>query len=336
MGKGIVVAGDIVLDVLKVITRFPERNGLVRIIDKSFSLGGAVSNTGRDLACLDPGLKVSLAGMIGEDAEGDEILREFSRYKNIDTSRVIRKGQTSFTDVLTENDTRVRTFLFYGGSNDIFDYSDIDVKNLDCDLFHIGYILLLNALDAEDEVYGTHMARLLHDVQQMGIPTSVDVVSEVGDRYKVKVPPALKYTDYFIVNEIESGKTVGIDLRGENDELLVDRIPEVLARLRRMGVRRWIVIHSPEGGFGLDENDNYVQLPSPELPRGFIVGTVGAGDAFCAGVLLAAYNGCSLEQGIADGIATATMSLKGAGASDAMRPIAEARALYDSLPKRRL
>ena len=336
MKKGIAVAGNLVLDILKIVTQFPQRHGLVRIEEKDFSLGGAVCNTGRDLASLDPDMPVRLVGLIGTDGEGDEIIRQLKTYKNIDTSRITRDGLTSFTDVITEKETRARSFLFYGGANSIFDHTHVDVANLNCDLFHIGYILLLDALDQSDDEYGTHMARLLHDVQSQGILTSVDVVSEVGDRYKTLVPPALKYADYFIVNEIESGKTVGIDLRDENDRLITENIPEVLRRLKAMGVRRWVVIHAPEGGFGIDENDQYIALPSLKLPDGFIVGTVGAGDAFCAGVLHAAYNGDGMEQGIRDGIASAACSLQAAGASEAMRPIAQVRELYASMPKREI
>lgn len=334
MSKGIAVAGDMVMDIIKLIDRFPQRHGLIHIEEKTYSIGGAVNNTGRDLAALDPAMPVRLVGMIGEDGEGDEMLRQLRLYPNIDVSRVVRQGQTSFTDVLTEKETRERTFLFYGGANDVFDCQHVDVQNLNCDLFHIGYILLLAALDREDEQYGTRLARLLHDVQAQGIKTSVDVVSEVGDRYKRLVPPALKYADYFIVNEIEAGKTVGIDLRDQAENLLVERIPLVLKRLKEMGVKEWAVIHAPEGGFGLDEQGNYVQLGSLDLPQGFIVGTVGAGDAFCAGVLHAAYKGEGMAQGIRDGIAAAAQSLSAAGASEAMGPIEEIRALYRRMPKK--
>ncbi len=126
----------------------------------------------------------------------------------------------------------------------------------------MGYILLLPSLDAPDAEYGTRMARLLHDAQARGILTSVDVVSEVGDRYKTIVPPSLRYTDYFIVNEIEAGKTVGVPLRGPDERLLIDRIPEVLMKLKALGIKRWAVIHAPEGGFGIDEAGGYVAVPS--------------------------------------------------------------------------
>ena len=336
MGKGIAVAGNIILDIIKEIDQYPVRHQLSKVLRKMYSLGGCVDNTGRDLARLDPQMPVRFIGLVGEDGEGDEILRQLKEYPNIDTSMVRRRGQTSFTDVLSETDTGARTFLFFGGGSDKFDVDDVPVDQLDCDLFHIGYILLLDALDRPDPEYGTRMARLLAMVKARGIATSVDVVSETSDRYRTIVPPALKYTDYFIVNEIESGKTVELPLRDADDRLMVDRIPEVLKRLKAMGVGRWAVIHAPEGGFGLDEEGRYVALPSLALPKGFIAGSVGAGDAFCAGVLHAAYKGETMEQAIRDGIATAAASLRTAGASDGVESIEKMRALYDSMPKQPL
>ena len=336
MKKSIAVAGNIILDVLKPLSGFPVRHELVKVLEKSFSLGGAVSNVARDLARLDPSLTVEAVGVIGQDGEGDLIVRELSAYKNIDLTHVKREGQTSFTDVLYEPETKARTFLVFGGAGDKFDVEDVPLDKLNCSILHAGYILLLHALDAPDPEYGTRMARLLHDAQARGILTSVDVVSEVGDRYRTLVPPALRYTDYFIVNEIEAGKTVGVPLRGKDEALLIDRIPEVLMKLKALGVRRWAVIHAPEGGFGIDETGKLVEIPSLLLPKGFIAGTVGAGDAFCAGVLLGAHNGETLNQAIEDGVAAAACSLRSAGASEGVVPLEETRALASSLPRQNL
>lgn len=336
MDKGIAVAGNMILDVLKPVTGLPVRHSLEKIKAKSYSLGGAVCNVIRDLASLDPGLPLKAVGLVGTDGEGDVILQQLAAYQNIDLRRVARRGMTSSTDVLYEEEAKARTFLTFGGVGDEFDCGDVDVNNLDCDLFHIGYILLLAALDAPDAQYGTRMARLLHDVQAAGIHTSVDVVSEASDRYQRLVPPALKYADYFIVNEIEGGKSAGLELRDEKENLLLDRVPEALSRLKAMGVKRWAVIHALEGGFGIDEAGRYFQVPSLDLPDGFIAGTVGAGDAFCAGVLYAAYRGEALEQALRDGVASAACSLRRAGASEGMAPIGEVRALYRQMPKKKL
>lgn len=336
MERGFVVAGNMIVDVIKLISTFPVRHGLVNILDKSYSLGGLVNNVIGTLARLDPELPLKALSLIGEDAEGNLIMEAQSKFPNVDLSLIVRHGVTAFTDVLTEADTRARTFLFYPGSGGAFDLEHVPLGKLNCDIFHVGYIFLLPMLDLPDPEYGTRMARLLHGVQARGILTSVDVVSEVGGRYRTLVPPALRYTDYFIVNELEAGMTAGIELRDEREKLLLDRIPEALKRLKAMGVGRWAVIHAPEGGFGLDEAGAYVELPSLKLPDGFIKGTVGAGDAFCAGCLYAAYKGGGLESGIQCGIAAAALSLSEPGGADGVRPIGEALQFYHSMPKQSL
>ncbi len=336
MDKGIAVAGNMIVDVIKLISGFPVRHELVRITGKSYALGGLACNVLGTLARLDPGVPLTALSRIGEDSEGELILKTLSRLPSIDLSLVKRQGVTSFTDVLTEVDSRARTFLFYSGADSAFDMDDVPLDALDCDVFHAGYICLLPALDQPDPQFGTRMARLLAGVRERGIQTSVDVVSEVGDRYPLLVPPALRHADYFIVNELESGKTVGIELRSPDGRLLIDRIPDVLYKLKQMGVHRWAVIHAPEGGFGMDERGRYAALPSLKLPDGFIKGTVGAGDAFCAGCLYAAYRGEPLETGIRYGIAAAALSLSEPGGADGVKPIAEAMALYHALPKQEL
>ena len=86
-----------------------------------------------------------------------------------------------------------------------------------------------------------------------------------------------------------------------------------------------------QGGFGLDENDNYIERESLHLPEGYIKGSVGAGDAFCAGVLCGAEHGQCLGDAIELGIASAAASLSEANATDGVRSIEETRKLYREL-----
>lgn len=297
----------------------------------SRATGGAVCNTIIDIAKLDPSMPLYALGKIGEDAEGDLILENLGKHPNIDTKNVIREGISAFTLVLNDMISKERTFFTYLGANSKFDVEDVDTEALKCNIFHIGYILLLNALDQNDDEYGTRMARLLHAVQQRGIKTSIDVVSEASDRFTRLVQPALKYTDYCIINELEAGQSTGIALRDEAGKLLYDNIPLALRRMKELGVSIWAVIHCPEGGFGLDENNNYIARESLHLPEGYIKGSVGAGDAFCAGVLCGAEHGDKLEDAIVLGIASAAASLSEASATDGLRTQAEVMALYNRL-----
>jgi sugar/nucleoside kinase (ribokinase family) len=332
--KGIAVAGNMIVDVLYPILGHPKPGELTTITEEiSRSTGGALCNVIVDLAKLDPDLPLTALGRVGTDPEGDYVLDKLHAHANIDTSSVLREGLTSFTAVMADTIGKQRTFYHYRGANARFCESDIDWDNLQADILHIGYILLLDALDEPDEQYGTKMARLLHTAQRRGILTSIDVVSEAGDRFGRIVPPSLKYTDYCVINELEAEASNGIKLRGENNELLKENLPEALKALKSLGVSRWAIIHSPEGAYGMDEHGNYLETDSAPLPRAMIKGTVGAGDAFCSGVLYGAYKGLPLIEAIEMGNAAAACSLTESGATEGMRTAQEALQFCSALRK---
>jgi len=332
--NGIAVAGNMIVDVLYPILGIPKPGELTTITEGiSRSSGGALCNVIVDLAKLDPALPLTALGRVGTDSEGDYVLDKLGAQTNIDITRVRREGLTSFTAVMADTVTKQRTFFHYRGANARFCEADVDWDALDVKLLHIGYILLLDALDEPDEVYGTKMARLLHTAQSRGIKTSIDVVSEAGDRFGRIVPPALRYTDYCVINELEAQASTGIPLRNESGELILANVPEALKKLKQLGVSTWAVIHCPEGGYGLDEDGNYVAIESLPLSKEQIKGTVGAGDAFCSGVLYGAYRNQSLKEAIELASAAAACSLSESGATEGMRTAAEAMELYRELRK---
>lgn len=330
MRQGICVAGNLIVDITYPIERWPRQSELTTITDGiTRSVGGAVCNVITDLARLDGTLPLSALGVIGRDAEGDFILEQLGRHKNIDLSLLGRKGTTSFTAVMSDNRTKARTFFQYRGANALFDESFIDWDKIDAEFLHIGYILLLDALDQEDREYGTKMARLLAAAQKKGIKTSIDVVTETGDRFQTLVCPALRYTDYCVINELEAQQITGVQLRDENERLYPENMEKALRRMKELGVSTWAVIHCPEGGYGLDEKNRLAILPSLKLPEGYIKGTVGAGDAFCAGVLYGAQKGWELLESLRLGTCAAAASLSEAGATEGMGSVAQVMELAE-------
>jgi len=329
MENGIAVAGNMIVDILYPVQGLPGPGELTTISEGfSRSCGGALCNVATDLAELDPRLSITALGRLGTDAEGDYILSFFNKRGNIDISNIKRKGITSFTSVMADEITKQRSFFHYRGANALFSEDDFDWNNIKAGLLHIGYILLLDTLDSEDREFGTKMARLLFHAREHGIKTSVDVVSENGNRFLSHVPAALKYTDYCIINEFEAEKTTGIALRNKKNNLIFPNIKPALEKLKAYGVSAWTVVHSPEGGFGLDSAGNYEEVPSLNLPKGYIKGTVGAGDAFCAGVIYGAYKAFSLRESLEMGTAAAALSLSDRSATEGMRSAEEAMALY--------
>lgn len=332
MQKGIAVAGNMIVDNIKMIDQYPGKSELTRIREMWHSSGGAVSNTIMSLARLDPDLPLKAIGHVGKDEDGDYLLDCFGHYDNIDISMVQRNGRTSFTDAMTEISSKMRTFFAFSGSDQALCEEDLMLDHLDADILHMGYILLLSHMDEEDAKYGTRMARALAHAQEKGIRTSIDVVSERGTRFLQKVPPALRYCDYCIINEFEASMITGVRLRDEEERMLVQNAASALEKLQQMGVSRWIVIHTPEFAFGLNENNQYIAKPCLLLPDGFIQGTTGAGDAFCAGVLYSAYREFSLPDALDCGMATAAASLRKGDANSGIDTWTEVQKLLD-LPR---
>jgi len=325
--KGICVAGNMSVDILYSVRGLPQSGELTTIHDVKRSTGGALCNVIGDLAIMDCALPLTALGRVGADAEGDFVLETLRPHKNINLSMIKREGKTSFTAVMADEISRERTFFHYRGANAAFCEDDIDWDKIPSALLHIGYILLLDALDEEDAEYGTKMARLLCHARERGIRTSLDVVSEAGDRFKRLVPPALKYADYCVINEIEAEKVTGLKLRDEDGVLIKPNIPKALEAIRNFGVSGWAVIHCPEGGYGLDEKSAYAESPAIDLPVSAIKGKVGAGDAFCAGTLYTASQNGSLAEGLELGNAAAAASLMKSGAVEGMLKVEELKKL---------
>ncbi len=330
--KGIAIAGTIAVDEIKRVDKYPNKSELTIIQSLGRAIGGAVSNCSVTLAKIDPTLPIEAIALVGNDEKGDFLQQELGHYKNIDMKQLKKIGETPFTDVIMDNDSR--SFLYYRGNSHLFDENQIDFHMLDAEILHIAYILLLESLDKKDPEYGTKMAKLLKTAQEHGIKTSIDIVSENSDRYQQIVPPSLKYTNYCIINEIEAGKSVGIHLRGADGELITENIRIVLQRLRELGVKDWVVIHCPEGSFGMDGESVY-SIPSFLLDSDLIKGTVGAGDAYVSGVLYGALKGLDLPSSMKLGTAAAASSLFEEGSTTGVRCYEELQEMSKQFPTRK-
>lgn len=280
MKEGIAVAGSAIVDKINEITAYPTEGRLTKILAVKKSVGGCVPNVAIDLKKLCPSLKVSAVCKIGRDENG-EYLKKVLLEKGIDTTQLSSsEEQTSFTEVMSVIGNQ-RTFFTYAGASANFGVNDVDFDALNVKMLHLGYFLLLDKIDlGEGE-------QLLKRAKERGIKTSIDLVSENSNRYSL-VLPCLKHVDNLIINEIEAGKLCDIAPTEQN-------MQEIAKRLKQMGVLERIIIHAPH--FSLCYNgEDFTKLASYELPKSYIKGTTGAGDAFCAGALLGIYQGLSDQE----------------------------------------
>src|SRR4051794_17754366 len=248
--RGLLAGGNWIIDQVKMIDVYPQPEQLGNIRSQSQGTGGAPYNVLIDLANSGVPFPLMAAGLVGEDPLGKQILEDCRRHKiDIHNLGTTTKAPTSYTDVMTEQGYGRRTFFHARGANVHWNGAGLNFKKSRPRIFHLGYLLLLDALDEPDAKFGTKAARLLAEAQEAGVKTSVDVVSEDSDRFAKIVNPALKHVDYCILNEIEAGKTTGCKIRLADGRLDASALRHAAAALLHQGVRELVVIHFPEGAF---------------------------------------------------------------------------------------
>jgi sugar/nucleoside kinase (ribokinase family) len=320
--EGILAGGNWIIDQVKVIDAFPAPETLANILNERQGTGGAPYNVLVDLAKLEVKFPLYGAGLVGKDALGEHIIENCRRHKiDIRHMQMTADAPTSYTDVMTEVKGGRRTFFHNRGANALWDGRSLDFKKIKARIFHLGYLLLLDALDGPDRKFGTKAAALLAAAQDAGLKTCVDAVSEDSERFPRIVQPALKHADYAIFNEFEAGKTTGFRIRQTDDRIDPVSLRHAAGAMLQMGVRELVVIHFPEGGFARTRRGEDFWQPSLNLPAKAIVGTAGAGDAFCAGVLLGLHEGWDLEQSLKTAVCAAAMSLTQSTCTDGMKPL---------------
>lgn len=323
--RGLLAAGNWIIDQVKMIDVYPQREQLANIRSQSEGTGGSPYNVLIDLARLGAPFPLLAAGLVGQDEQGRAILADCRRHR-IDTAalRVTPLAPTSYTDVMTEASNGHRTFFHHRGANALWDGAGLNFKKSKARIFHLGYLLLLDALDTPDAEYGTKAAALLRKAQQAGLKTSVDVVSEDSDRFVNIVRPALKFADYCILNEIEAGKTTGFRIREADGTLNTISLRHAAGVLLQSGTRELAIIHFPEGAFARNHAGEDFWQSSLQLPAGYIAGTAGAGDAFAAGVLMGLHEGWGLQRCLLTGVCVAAASLSDATCTGGVKSLPSA------------
>lgn len=320
MRSGIAVAGSILVDEINEIYAYPKAGELTKIVGVQKAVGGCVPNVAIDLKKIDESLTVKAIGKIGGDENGLYVTEKLAQ-NGVDVTGIIKgEEKTSFTQVMSVKGGQ-RTFFTYAGASACFGYEDFDFQNLQVKMLHLGYFLLLDKIDNGDG------EKILKEAQALGIKTSIDLVSENSDRYKLVIP-CLKYTDNLILNETEAGKITGIEPSNEN-------LKEIAKRLKDYGVKERVIIHTPAVSVCLSEKGFSVS-PSFDLPDGFIKGTTGAGDAFCAGCLIGIYRDWTDEETLAFGSVSATAALSGVDAISGMRSEKEMQILCKNLKRKEI
>ena len=150
--------------------------------------------------------------------------------------------------------------------------------------------------------------------------------------------PFVNIPDYppieMILNEIEAGRTAGYEVRERSGELSFENLKKTLKKLIESGESELVCIHFPEGAYAVQKGEKPHFVPSHLCPEGFIASTVGAGDAFCAGMLFGIHEGWELDRTMRFANAMAAMCLTDMTTSGGMKSMEDTLKLMEEVPLR--
>lgn len=310
MKKGIELAGTLLVDIIKEVDRFPSQGELVYIDCVSKSVGGLVPNDAIDIKKIDPSIGVITSGRIGDDENGKFICKTLNKF-NVNTSNLkLSTSPTSFTDVLSIIGGQ-RTFLNLRGANDEFGFDDV---SFEYSMLHLGYFTLLKNIDNGEGL------KILKTAKEKGIITSIDMVSSDVDKYS-QIIECLPYVDNLIINEYEAGKLL-------NQYVNENNLLESAKKLKELGVINRVIIHMPSKSCCVDNNEQ-IESNSLHIPSKLVVGTTGAGDAFCSGCLVGIYHNFDNAKILKLASTIAASSLFSADATSAVISLKEVDDFYN-------
>ena len=314
--NGIICAGNWIVDIVSFIDKWPQQGDLTYISKDVIGLGGCSANQIFALAKMDKNLSILPLGCIGNDDYGRYIQKECELY-NISTDYLYKLDNvpTSHTLVIQNAESGQRTFFHHKGANAFFSDEHVPLEKLtDYKIFSLGYLLLLDRLDTFTSSETTLAAEILQKAQGLGFITCLDAVSENSDRFRKIIPQSLPYADYLVINEVEAGRLVGISPRDEAEILFPENLKRIGEKILQLGAKN-IIIHCPEGAFWATVSFEHF-YPNVLMSSDEIIISVGAGDAFCSGVLYGLHQGYTQEQIIRLAIHVAKCCLKGFTATD--------------------
>lgn len=240
------------------------------------------------------GLRVSMVGVVGDDALG-RFLLDAMRERTLDTSgvRIDPSDPTGASVILS--DGRDRAILTALGTIGAVRRDDVTPEQLGrARHLHIGSWFLQRGLWADG-------VALLDAARSAGLTTSLDPNWDPDEGWDRGIHDLLPLLDLFFPNEAEVTRIAG-----------TDDVADAAARLARTGALI-VVKRGVDGGLAVDPDGRQVATAAyPVEP----VDTTGAGDAFDAGFLAAWLDGRSVATALRMGAVCGALSTSAIGGVD--------------------
>lgn len=305
MANEVVCVGNIVVDAVGVyVDRIPEEGALALFDRVEMHLGGCANNMSIALAKL--GVPVTLAAKVGTDGLGDFCVKTLSEH-GVDTRGLVRSNadSTSFSFIMIPRNGN-RRILHTLAANATF-----QPRDLPAGLFDGARWVSFNGLAIVPHMEGEALAGLLRDARTAGAKTAGDTA--INDRYtpadwERMLAPCYPLFDVLFPSEVEA-----VALTGSSD-------PRVIcSTLRQRGVRI-AGVKLGERGCAVESDEGYFEIPAYAVK---CVDTLGAGDAFMAGLIAGLLRGLKPSEAAQFGNAVSAHCVQVVGATTGIPKLEE-------------
>jgi len=253
---------------------------------------------------------VSAIGLIGEDANGDQLIKICDDH-GIERSALVKRADvsTSFTFVMNAKDTGKRTFFYSPGSHAAQIPDDFDFSRSTARIVHLGLPGIHEKLDAPWQGEASGWVAVLKKARAVGLKANIELVSVEPEKIRAAGLPLLPYLDTLIINDYEAGALANIETvsNGMTDASACRKAAEILMERSNVSLA---AIHFPQGGIVLKRNGEIAEHTSVNIPKSEVVGSNGAGDAFAAGILFGHHESWPIQQSLKLAHASAATSMR--------------------------
>ena len=260
-----------------------------------FSPGGDACNVASDAARL--GKKSGICAAVGNDSAGRAI-RESLVEAGVDVRglRTCEDWPTATSIVLTRPDGE-RHFVT---STEIF--AAVSAEQVTKELLDGAKFLSLNSYYRLAALNDGGVIPAFQLAHELGVQTAMDTAWNRRGAWRERIAPVLYHTDVFIPSLQEAVQITGMrDMRAMREQM------------EPFGMRVFGVKLGDQGSYVTDFKREYFIKPFPTEP---FISTVGAGDAYFAGMLCALAEGRDFYESALFAAGTAVFAIGTANASD--------------------
>ncbi len=305
----LIVFGAINMDMVFTAGQLPQPGETVLCESYQITSGGKGAN--QALAAARMGVKVALAGCVGDDGPALRMLRALRR-DGVMTTGVAESPSlpTGCASVIIDNKGNNQIVVAAGAN------SEAQADQLPDEVLHGKNVVLIQMELPPEENH-----KLINRAHERGARIILNLAPVITLPQDV-----LNKLDYLIVNELEAAQIAGkLGLTVEKDALTLARA------LSQQGELNCIVTIGAQGSVACSKKGTTYKVSALKIEEEDIIDTTGAGDAYCGTFAALIHNGAPLKDAMRHAAVAGSLACRKQGAQDSFAYLGDIKAHLEHL-----